>query len=89
MKSNQNLYTIDNEKHGNIQKPIKNKSRLQDYIDLQNQGTDKRNFEDEEVNMDKIDSNENSINAHQRAKALKRNKINKGQNSDLDVDPAQ
>jgi hypothetical protein len=39
--------------------------------------------------MDKIDSNENSINAHQRAKALKRNKINKGQGSDLEIDPAQ
>ena len=56
-------------------------------MDLQNGGTDRRGYEEDDVQVDnRIDSNENSINAHQRAKALKRSKK---QNSDLEIDPAQ
>ena len=54
-------------------------------MDIQQNGP----VEEEDIQIEKLDSNENSINAHQRAKALKRNKINKGQGSDLEIDPAQ
>lgn len=46
----------------------KSKSRLQEYLDTQNQGGDNNGYEEEDGENER---DENTINAHARAKALK------------------
>jgi hypothetical protein len=63
----------------------KSKSRLQEYLDTQNQGGgDNNGYEEEDGENER---EENTINAHARAKALKQISIKaKGQNSDYEGD---
>ena len=84
-----------------IQKPSKNsnKSRLQEYLDQQNNGgPDNNGYEEEEMDPANHEANDNNsnvaVNAHQRAKALKiktdvaKNTNKRGQNSDYENDDA-
>jgi len=62
----------------------KSKSRLQEYLDTQNQGGDNNGYEEEDGENER---DENTINAHARAKALKQISIKgKGQHSDYEAD---